>query len=677
MSIEDPQRTIQRLRSEVESLQLELSQYRANRVASAVFSNNAVSHSARAQTILSRFWIMPIKRLLANRWPRGLQLAKKLKHREPGYIRDRLRRRFALVEGEYGSDVDYRYSNSTKFTKNQAVECKRVIDNMAHQPTFSIVMPVYNVAEVWLVKAIESVLAQVYERWELCIVDDASTAIHIRSVLTRYAKLDNRIKVTFEGKNTGISAASNVALAMATGDYIALLDNDDELAPHALYENAKLINQHPEADFIYSDEDKIDTRNAAKDPFFKPDWSPDYFHACMYTCHLGVYRTQLLRKIGGFRGKYDGAQDYDLVLRVVEKTQHIFHIPKILYHWRVIPSSAASGSGAKPWAYIAAQRALQSMLGRSDYPGWVDPVHRAGFFRVRREIKGAPLVSIVIPSAGTATNLRGVQVCLLEQCLRSIYRLSTYNNVEIIVVDGYDIPRHLLEKLEQWKISLVRCDRPFNFSERMNLGVRAAKGDFILMLNDDTEVITPSWIETMLEFAQQKEIGAVGAKLFYPNGLLQHAGVVILAGSPTHAFHQAAGEHEGYYCSNIVNRNYLGVTGACLMIRREVFEEVGGFDEDFPLNFNDVDLCLRLCLLGYRSVFTPFAQLIHYESISRGSNFDIAELHRLHRKFRGTSYMQNDPYYSSNLSMRRPFFETAIPQDLSASQQPADDALAR
>ncbi len=623
--------------------------------------------------MLSRFWVTPIKQILANHWPRGLQLVKTLKHRDLG---DFLRRRLTSFEGEYGSDIHYRYHNSTRFTKDQAAQCNREISSMAYRPTFSIVMPVYNVAEVWLVKAIESVLAQVYERWELCIVDDASTVEYIRPVLMRYAQQDNRIRVVFQDKNAGISAASNVAIAMATGDYIALLDNDDELPPHALYENAKLINQHPEADFIYSDEDKINTRNAAKDPFFKPDWSPDYFHANMYTCHLGVYRTNLLREIGGFRSEYDGAQGYDLVLRVVEKTQHIFHIPKILYHWRMLPSSTASASGAKPWAHAAARRAIQDMLDRSDYPGRVEPGPLAGVFRVRRDIKGIPLVSIVIPSAGATINLRGVQVCLLEQCLHSIYRLSTYSNIEVVVVDGYDIPKQLLEKLEQWKVVLVRCDRPFNFSERMNLGVRAAKGDFILMLNDDTKVITPSWIETMLEFAQQKEIGAVGVKLFYPNGLLQHAGMVILAGLPTHAFHQAAGDYEGYYCSNIVNRNYLGVTGACLMMRREVFEEVGGFDENFPQNFNDVDLCLRLCILGYRSVFTPFAQLIHYESVSRGGDFDIADLHKLHRKFAGTSYMQNDPYYSANLSMRRPFFEPAMPRERPVSQQRMDNVAA-
>ena len=531
-------------------------------------------------------------------------------------------------------------------------------------PLISILLPVYNVETIWLTKAIESVLAQQYPHWQLCIADDASTAPGIRPVLEHYSQLDARIEVIFCQKNRGISAATNAALNIANGEFIALLDHDDELASNALYEVARHLQSYPETDFIYTDEDQITQKGTRKNPFFKPDWSLDYLHACMYTCHLGVYRTSLVREIGGFRSQYDGAQDWDLVLRLSEKTHRIHHIPKVLYHWRTLPTSAASGAQAKPWAYKAAQNALQDAIDRSPYPGTVEPLsNKPGFFRVRRHIQNGPLVSIIIPSAGTCMTLKNKQVCLLEQCLKSIRKLSTYQNLEIILVDGYDIPNQYLQAVQGPDLKLIRCDQPFNFAQRMNLGAEAASGEVLLMLNDDTEVMTPGWIEAMLELAQQKEIATVGAKLFYPNGRLQHAGVVILAGNPSHAFHNTPGTYDGYYCSNIVNRNYLGVTGACMMIRRSVFDELQGFDESFPINYNDVDLCLRAHQAGYRNVFTPYAELIHYESISRGGGLKPGELERLHAKFTDKGYMVDDPYYNPNLSVRKPFFQLAWPSE--------------
>ncbi|MEM9165277.1 MAG: glycosyltransferase, partial [Cyanobacteria bacterium P01_F01_bin.4] len=453
----------------------------------------------------------------------------------------------------------------------EAREAAQDLSSPSESPQISILMPVYNVEAPWLIKAIESVLAQRYAQWQLCIVDDVSTASHIRPILERYAGQDARIQVVYLPKNEGISGATNAALAISTGEFIALLDHDDELAPNALYEVAKHLRHSPDTDFIYTDEDQITPAGKRKIPFFKPDWSPDYLHACMYTCHLSVYRTALVRQVGGFRSEYDGAQDWDLALRITEQTDRIHHIPKVLYHWRTIPASAASGEQAKPWAYEAAKKALQDMLGRSPYPGWVEPGPKAGYFRVRRHIQGNPLVSIVIPSAGASLETgskktASKQVCLLQQCLDSIHRLSTYQNYEIIVVDGYDIPPPILKAIQSPKVRLVRCDQPFNFSQRINLGAEAAQGRVLLMLNDDTEVVTPGWLGAMLELAQQPDIAAVGAKLLFPNGGIQHAGMLILGGNPTHAFLKGSGQHEGYYCSNFVNRNYLGVTGACLMI---------------------------------------------------------------------------------------------------------------
>ena len=548
--------------------------------------------------------------------------------------------------------------DENRLNKLDIIKIHRQIEKFALRPKFSVILPVYNVEQKWLEKAIESVRNQIYPDWELCIADDASPKPHIPSILNKYSKLDSRIKVIFRDRNANISAASNSALELATGEYIALLDHDDELAIDALFENAKLINLHPNADFIYSDEDKIDVRGNRLDPFFKPDWSPEYFHACMYTCHLGVYRTSIIQEIGGFRSEYDGSQDYDLVLRVVEKTQNIYHIPKILYHWRIIPASVTSGEEAKPWAYIAARKALEAMLERSPYSGRVEETCRAGFWRVRRDIVGEPLISIVIPSGGTIKDTPKGSLCLLENCIRSIQDLSSYCKFEIIVVDGYDIPESTLQKIAADNVELVRCSEPFNFSMRINIGAAKAKGEFLLLLNDDTEVITSDWLESMLEFAQQKEIGAVGAKLFYPDGKIQHAGVMVLGGNPGHAFHSLDGDHPGYFCSNIVNRNYIGVTAACLMMRKQVFDELGKLDESFPLNYNDVDLCLKAHKAGYRNVVTPYVQLIHYESASRAKGLRPGEWEQLNDRW--NSYLESlngDPYYNCNLSCKNANFE--------------------
>lgn len=515
-------------------------------------------------------------------------------------------------------------------------------------PTFSVLVPVYNPKPELLRRAIASVQRQVYPHWQLCLVDDGSPAAEVPALLRQIAQADARIQVMLLAKNQGISAASNAALAMATGDYIALLDHDDELAIDALYENARVIRQRPDLDILYSDEDKITEAGKRSDPFFKPHWSPDYFHACMYTCHLGVYRTALVRQVGGFRPEFDGAQDWDLMLRLVEQTNRIFHIPKVLYHWRLTPASVTAGAEAKPWAYTAAQNALTAMVQRSPYPGHVEALPEAGFYRVRRDLTHQPLVSVIIPTAGAL--MAGGGLSHVENCLGCIRDRTTYPNLELVVVDGFDIPDDILDRIKALDITLVRCGEPFNFSMRINWGVRHSQGEVLLLLNDDVEVQTPDWIEALLELAQQQEIGAVGGKLMFPTGRIQHAGVVILDGNPGHAFYDAAGFHRGYFCSNIVNRNYLGVTGACLMVRRAVFDQVGGMDESLPLNYNDVDFCLKLHQAGYRNVFTPFAQLIHHESASRQRGVRPGELETLHQRW--LPYLESqggDPYYNINL----------------------------
>ena len=543
-------------------------------------------------------------------------------------------------------------------TQEYITAAKEEIIQWKLHPKFSAIVPVYNVEEKWLEQAIESVRNQIYPYWELCIADDASSKPHIRSLLTKYRKLDSRIKVVFRTENGHISAASNSALELATGDYIALLDHDDKLSIDALYENAKLINQHPDADFIYSDEDKIDIKGKRFSPCFKPDWSPEYLHTMMYTCHLGVYRTSIIRKIGGFRSEYNGSQDYDLALRVVEKTKNIYHIPKILYHWRSIPASAASGSQAKPWAYTAGRKALEDMLERSSYSGSVEETPNPGIYRVRRNIIGKPLVSIIISSTGRKLNASSGSLCLLEKCIQSIQQLSTYKNYEIIVVDGYDIPESNLEKITTYGIELVRCAEPFNLSMRINQGVTKAQGEFLVLLDDDTKIISPDWLESMLELSQNKEIGAVGAKLLSPDGRIQHTGTVILHGNPCYTFYGYDSEDPGYHCSNIVTRNYLAVTATCLMMRQQVFCQLGGLDESFPFSYNDVDLCLKAHKAGYRNVVTPYAQLLHYKSISRGKGLKSGDFQQFNHKWQ--NYLQNlgkDPYYNPNLSYKSANYE--------------------
>ena len=519
----------------------------------------------------------------------------------------------------------------------------------------SILLTVSTSDHAELLRSVESVLAQKHARWQLCLTIEASTSKLICSVAKRYAQADERIVVC---DDEGLATLYRRSHANAQGEFITLLQSGDTLAPNALYEVAKHLQTHSQADFIYTDEDQITPTGRRQNPFFKPDWSPDYFQSCLYTGRLSVYRTSLVREVGGFRSAYGAAQNEDLALRLIERTNRIYHIPKVLYH-RYVPSSP-SDVQFRPYDYKVAQSALQKALDCSAYPGTVEPYpNKPGFWRVHRNIQKNSLVSIIIPSAGTSLKVRRQQVCLLVQCVNSVRRLSTYRNVEIVVVDGYDISKSVLAAIQGSDLRVVRCDRPFNFSQRINLGVQAASGESLLLLNDDTEVITPDWIEAMLSLAQQPAVGVVGAKLLYPNGRLQHAGILMLAGNPSHAFFNASGRDDGYYGSNIVDRNYLAVTGACMMMRRSVFEELGGFDEQLPLNYNDVDFCLRAHQLGYRNVFTPHAQLIHYESVSRATGLNAGELERLYEKFNSAGYLTRDPYYHPSLSTRRPFFQLA------------------
>jgi glycosyltransferase involved in cell wall biosynthesis len=384
------------------------------------------------------------------------------------------------------------------------------------------------VAERYLRRAIESVRSQNYPHWELCIADDGSTSPALQRLLEEYTRIDPRIRAVFLPENRGIAAASNAALGLATGDYVALLDHDDELAEHALFRMAEAIVGDRCVDVLYSDEDKIDIDGRHVEPFFKPDWSPELFLACMYTCHLGVYRTALVREAGGFRSEYDSAQDYDLMLRLLERAPQIQHIPDVLYHWRKLPTSAATAVSAKPQAPDAGRRALQDYLERTGRPGIVQRGALPGLHRVRYRILGRPKVSIIIASACRPVGVNGSATYHVLRCVESIRRKSTYANYEILLVHHEDdLTPELWATLDRLGVVCLPYDEPFNWSTAMNRGATAATGDHLLFLNDDMEIITPDWLEALLEFSQQSEIGAVGGKLLFPNGELQHVGVLV------------------------------------------------------------------------------------------------------------------------------------------------------
>lgn len=533
---------------------------------------------------------------------------------------------------------------------------QKEIQNFKYQPTISILMPVYNVEQNWLEKCIQSVQNQFYPNWELCMADDCSTDESVRPTLEKYAQSDERIKVVFRSENGHISRATNSALEIATGEFVALLDNDDELAPIAFYEVVKALNENPELDLIYSDEDKIDMQGNRFDPAFKPDWSPDLLLGTNYISHLGVYRRSIMNEIGGFRPGFEGSQDYDLVLRFTEKTtaQRIHHIPKVLYYWRILPTSTAADQSTKGYAFEAGLKAVQEALVRRGIKGTAHHAAGNGLYDVEYEVLSTDLVSIIIPTRDGYDDML--------RCLNSIVAKTSYPNYEIIVADNGSTDERM-EKLyakfkgqlgERFRVESI--DIPFNYSRINNLAAQKAKGKYLLFLNNDTEVITPGWITKMVSFAQFERIGMVGAKLYYPNQTIQHAGVIVgLGGAAGHCHHTYPKGDFGYFGKLEINVNYLAVTAACCMIRKADFEQLGGFEEKLTVAFNDVDLCLREYEAGHDNVWLHGVELYHYESQTRGYENTPEKKARFDQetKFmedRWGKYIANDPFYNPNLS---------------------------
>jgi glycosyltransferase involved in cell wall biosynthesis/SAM-dependent methyltransferase len=535
----------------------------------------------------------------------------------------------------------------------------------AKRPLISIIMPVYNTNPDWLCEAIESVRDQIYSNWELCIADDCSTDPKIQATLDRYAKLDSRIKVSYRSENGHISKASNSALELATGSWVAHFDHDDLLAEHALYWAVDAINCNPQAALIYSDEDKIDESGNRFGPYFKCDWNVDLFYSHNLITHLGLYRKDIVDKIGGYRTGFEGAQDYDLALRFFEQISddQIIHIPRILYHWRAHENSTAKKMDSKPYAVDAGRKAIQEHLNKKNIAATVKDVDHG--YRVQYELpKVLPLVSLIIPTRNGLS--------FVKQCIESIVQKTSYSNYEIILVDNASDDPSALAYFEELKknpkITVVRDERPFNYSALNNHAAKLANGEVLALINNDIEVISPNWLSELVAFAIQPQIGAVGAKLLYPSNQLQHAGVVMgIGGWAGHAHKGFSRGHPGYVGRASLISGFSAVTGACLVVRKQLYEMLGGLNEtDLAIACNDVEFCLRLRDAGYRNVLTPYAELYHHESATRGHEDSPEKKARFAResvfvKRQWPGMFTHDPAYSPNLTLDYEDFSLAWP----------------
>lgn len=531
------------------------------------------------------------------------------------------------------------------------------------RPRISVLMPVFNTPEKWLRRAIGSVQEQLYPEWELCIADDASTRPHVRRILEAAKAAEPRIKVVFRPVNGHIPASSNSALELASGDYIALLDHDDELAPHALYALAEEIVAHPDAEVLYSDEDKIDEHGGRYEPYFKPEWNPDLFDSQNYLGHLSCVRTSLVRELGGFRTDCEGSQDYDLLLRATGRISaaRIRHLPHVLYHWRSIQGSTAAATANKSYAVDAALKALRDRDPACTVSEGAFPTT----YRVAHPLPAEPpLVTLIIPTRD--------RLALLEQAIRSILQKTTYPRFEILVVDNQSADPATLAYLQELQRSgqarVIRYEAPFNFSAINNFAVRQARGELVGLINNDIEVIEPDWLTEMVSQAVRPQIGAVGCKLLYPDDTLQHVGVILgLFGVGGHVFKQLPRDASGYFGRAQLVQDLSACTAACLVLRKSVYEEVGGLDEhNLGIAFNDVDFCMKIAQAGYRNLYTPYAVLYHHESASRGYEDTPEKQARFQREVEfmkqkwGTT-LEQDPAYSPNLSLESLQMEIAWP----------------
>lgn len=523
-------------------------------------------------------------------------------------------------------------------------------------PKISIIVPAYKTPEAFLRQMMDSLLAQTYANWELCIANASPEDASMEYVLKEYAKKDSRILWKKLEENKGIAENTNEAFAMATGEFAGLLDHDDLLAPNALYEVAKALETELDIDVLYTDEDKVRGDEVLEhfQPHLKPDFNIDLLRSNNYICHFFVVRKSLLEKTGGFRREYDGAQDYDFIFRCTQAAGKIHHIPEILYHWRTHQSSTADNPESKLYAFEAGKRAIEENLRQNGLIGEVSHTKDYGFYRVKYPVQGEPLVSIIIPNKDAKEDL--------EKCIWSILEKSSYTNYEILIVEnnstGEEIFSYYKELSENSRIRLLRWKREFNYSAINNYGAKKAKGDYLLFLNNDTEVISPDWIEEMLGFCQRPDTGIVGARLYFGNNTVQHAGTVIgIGGIAGHMFTDMPRERSGYMHKAAIIQDLSAVTAACMMVKRQVFDEVQGFEEQLSVAFNDVDFCLRVREKQYLVVYDPYVELYHYESKSRGAEDSKEKVRRFQSEIEfmrcrwETLLKKGDPYYNKNLSL--------------------------
>ncbi|MFZ0916837.1 MAG: glycosyltransferase family 2 protein [Candidatus Udaeobacter sp.] len=552
-----------------------------------------------------------------------------------------------------------------RLEKDDVRRIRKQIARFHYSPLISVLLPVYNSNLRWLRRAISSVEKQLYPHWELCVVDDASTHPKLWPFLQRCARRNPRIKVMRRTENGHISAASNDALDFAKGDFVALLDHDDELAPTALYFMALALNKNRDLQLLYSDEDKLDAQNRRFEPYFKSDWNPELFLAQNFISHLSVYRTDLIRRLGGFRIGLEGSQDYDLALRCIEqiRPEQIEHLARVLYHWRITKESTAGDAMAKPYAQEAARRAVQEHLDRRGITATVTPSHDIYLHTKYALPTERFMVSIVIPTRDKASSL--------QKCLESIFQKTDYRNYEVIVLDNGSCDAETLEFFAVLKknerIRVERIEDAFNYSRLNNRGVEMSRGTFVALLNNDVEVINDDWLSEMVSRAMQPVVAMVGARLWYPNGTIQHGGVIVGAGGIAGHAHAGLRRNDpDYFARAHLAQDLSAVTAACALVRREVYLQVGGFDENLAVAFNDVDFCLRLREAGYRIVWTPYAELIHHESVSRGVDDStqkqtrfLAEVDYMNSKW--GDILNRDPFYNPNLSLGDDLFILAFP----------------
>ncbi len=559
-----------------------------------------------------------------------------------------------LTERFQADDVDYEQWYENHKALPEELE-KQKNEKWKRKPLISIVVPVYNTPQVFLRQMIESVQNQSYSEWELCIGNASPENKEMKKILEEY-KNDARIKEVEIPENKGISQNTNRAMEIASGELIGLLDHDDLLTPNALYEIAKAVNEHPDAEVIYTDEDKVTTDLKEHfQPHLKPDFNLDLLRSNNYICHFFVASRDLIKRVGGFRPEFNGAQDYDLILRCTEQAKQIVHIPKILYHWRVHKASTADNPASKMYAFDAGKRAIEEHLVRCRTKGTVQHTKDLGFYRVKYEVCGEPLVSIIIPNKDQSE--------ALKKCLDSIREKTSYRNYEIIIVENNSEEPETFafyKKIAGEKIKVVTWEGEFNYSAINNFGVRHARGDYLLLLNNDVEIINGDWLTEMLSHCQRKEVGIVGAKLYYPDNTIQHAGIIIgIGGVAGSVFVGLPRAFSGYLHKASIQLDLSAVTAACMLVKRSVFEQVGGLEEKLKVAFNDVDFCLRVREKGYLVVYDPYAELYHYESKTRGAEDTKEKIRRFQTEI---EYMRShwigllkkgDPYYNCNLSLTK------------------------